>query len=293
MNKTVFTLISAILLFIGCDSHSQTANKEAQPDQTKRATINQTIKEQKQYVYAHGMPSKGKILMVASSPAVSEQTGWPIGFWAAELTHPLHVFQQAGYEVELASTQGGEVVMDGYSNPTDASGYSAHDVISLGYMQQEWFTTMLKNTKKLTEVDAANYEAIFLVGGQAPMYTFRGNPDLEKLFVTFYESGKPSSAVCHSTTLLLEAKASNGELLVHGKTWTGFANSEEDFADKAVGQQIQPYRIEDEARKLEGTTFKVAEPFASYAIADGNLITGQQQNSGAAAAQMVVEQLNR
>ncbi|MBX7227724.1 MAG: type 1 glutamine amidotransferase domain-containing protein, partial [Chitinophagales bacterium] len=251
------------------------------------------VTEVNNYVHFHGAPTKGKILMVASSPSVSKQTGWPIGFWAAELTHPLRVFQEAGYEVELVSTEGGKLVMDSYSNPTDASGYSAHDVISLGYMQQQSFNDMLTNTKKLTDVDAKSYEAIFLVGGQGPMYTYRGNADLEKLFVSFYEAGKPSAAVCHSTTLLLEAKKSNGELLVKGKTWTGFANAEEDFADNAVGMKIQPYRIEDEARKIAGTNFKVAAPFSSYAIADGNLITGQQQNSGAAAAELLVKNLSK
>ena len=85
------------------------------------------------YVHPHGAPKKGTILMVASSPSVSQQTGWPIGFWAAELTHPLWVFQEAGYDIELVSTEGGLLQMDGYSNPTDPSGYSAHDVISLGY----------------------------------------------------------------------------------------------------------------------------------------------------------------
>lgn len=249
--------------------------------------------EQQQYVHFHGAPTKGKILMVASSPSVSKQTGWPIGFWAAELTHPLRVFQEAGYDVELASTEGGKIMMDGYSNPTDASGYSSHDVISLGYMQQKWFNDMLANTKAISAVDPKEYVAIFLVGGQAPMYTFRGNKTLEKLFAGFYESGKPSAAVCHSTTLLLEAKTSKGELLVKGKTWTGFADAEEEFADKAVGQKIQPYRIETEAKKLTGTTFKVAPAFASYAIADGNLITGQQQNSGEAAARLLVSQLKK
>lgn len=251
------------------------------------------IKEDLQYVHVHGMPQKGKILMIASSPTVSKQTGWPIGFWAAELTHPLHVFQEAGYEVELASTEGGKVEMDGYSNPTDASGYSAHDVVSLGYMQLDWFNEMLANTPKVTEVNANDYDAIFLVGGQGPMYTFRGNHDLEKLFADFYDRDKPTAAVCHSTALLLEAKKSSGDLIVKDKTWTGFANTEEEFADQAVGQKIQPYRIEDEAKKITATTFKVAAAFSSYAIADGNLITGQQQNSGAAAARMVVEQLNK
>jgi putative intracellular protease/amidase len=250
------------------------------------------VKEVQSYVHFHGAPFKGKILMVASSPSVSKQTSWPIGFWAAELTHPLHVFQEAGYEVELVSTEGGKLEMDGYSNPMDASGYSAHDVVSLGYMQKPEFNQMLANTKKLTDVNPADYTAVFLVGGQGPMYTFRGNKELEKLFVAFYESGKPAAAVCHSTTLLLDAKKSNGDLLVKGKTWTGFADAEEEFADKAVGMKIQPYRIEEEARKIADTTFKVAAPFSSYAIADGNLITGQQQNSGAAAAKLLVEQLS-
>ncbi len=251
------------------------------------------VKEVNSYVHFHGAPSKGRILMVASSPNTSQQTGWSIGFWAAELTHPLRVFQEAGYEVELVSTEGGDLQMDGYSNPTDESGYSAHDIITLGYMQKPEFNALLKNTKKLTEVETKNYDAIFLVGGQGPMYTYKGNTDLEKLFADFYESGKPSAAVCHSTTLLLEAKKSNGELIVKGKTWTGFADAEEEFADQAVGMKIQPYRIETEARKIEGTTFKVAAPFSSYAIADGNLITGQQQNSGAAAAELVVEALQK
>ncbi len=290
MNAIKLTLLSAALILVIHKSFGQSKGVSKTKDLQE---MESAIKEDQHYVHAHGFPTKGKILMIASSPSVSKQTGWPIGFWAAELTHPLHVFQEAGYEVELASTEGGEIVMDGYSNPTDQSGYSAHDVISLGYMQQDWFNNMLKNTKKLTEVVTDDYDAIFLVGGQAPMYTFRGNHDLEKLFVSFYEAGKPSSAVCHSTTLLLEAKRTNGELLVKGKTWTGFANAEEEFADQAVGQKIQPYRIEDEARKLEGTNFKVAAPFSSYAITDGNLITGQQQNSGAAAAKMVVELLSK
>ena len=283
MKKSILATITVSLIALtGLAQPSQSGNKSA----TK-------VTEKNSYVHFHGAPSKGKILMVASSPSVSKQTGWPIGFWAAELTHPLRVFQEAGYDVELVSTEGGKIEMDSYSNPLDASGYSSHDVITLGYLQQKGFQDMLSNTKKMTAVDPKQYDAIFLVGGQGPMYTYRGNEALQKLFVAFYESGKPSAAVCHSTTLLLEAKKSNGEYLVKGKSWTGFANSEEDFADKAVGMKIQPYRIEDEARKMTGTTFKTAAPFSSYAITDGNLVTGQQQNSGAAAAEMVVNLLNK
>lgn len=244
------------------------------------------------YVHPHGEPFKGKILMIISSPSVSKQTGWPIGFWAAELTHPMRVFQEAGYEIDLVSTEGGKVEMDSYSNPLDPSGYSSSDVISLGYMQKKEFMNALQNTKKISDVTSESYDAIFLVGGQGPMYTYKGNLALQKLFVSFYEANKPAVAVCHATTLLLEAKKSNGDFLVDGKTWTGFANAEEDYADKAVGQKIQPYRIEEEAKKMKNTTFKVAVPFSSYAIRDGFLITGQQQNSGEAAAKLLITALN-
>jgi putative intracellular protease/amidase len=60
-----------------------------------------------------------------------------------------------------------------------------------------------------------------------------------------------------------------------------------------VGQKIQPFWIEDEAGKIAGTNFVVNGMFKPFAIRDGNLITGQQQYSGAAAAQLVIEALGR
>ena len=193
MVKSIFTISLIVLTTIGLSVQTKKSSK--------KLNSNKMVTEVNNYVHFHGAPAKGKILMVASSPSVSKQTQWPIGFWAAELTHPLRVFQEAGYDIELVSTQGGKLEMDGYSNQTESSGYSSHDVISLGYMQQKSFNEMLANTKKLTEVDAKNYDAIFLVGCQGPMYTFKGNKELENLFVAFYEAGKPSAAVCHSTTL--------------------------------------------------------------------------------------------
>ena len=61
------------------------------------------------------------------------------------------------------------------------------------------------------------------------------------------EFAEVTALVCHATCLLLDTKLSNGELLVKGKTWTGFANSEEQFADNFVGKRIQPFWIEDES----------------------------------------------
>lgn len=251
--------------------------------------MDSTVKEIIGHSAAHGSQGAAKkVLMIASNPAVSAQTGWPIGFWAAELTHPYLEFTEAGWEVVIASPEGGKIEFDAYSDPRDPSAYSAGDLISMGFINTPALMEQLEQTQKLSSINPDDFDALFLVGGQAPMYTFKGNEELMTFFSQFYESGKPTAAVCHSTTILTDVKLSNGEYLVAGKKWTGFANSEEDFADQAVGQQIQPYRIEDNARAMANTHFTVQPAFTPYAIQDGNLITGQQQNSGAAAAQLVI-----
>ncbi len=111
--------------------------------------------------------------------------------------------------------------------------------------------------------------------------------------ITAHRAGKVTALVCHATCLLLETRLPNGSLLVEGKTWTGFANDEERYADGIVGRRIQPFWIEDEARQIPGTNFVVDQPFREFAVRDGRLVTGQQQNSGAAAARLVVEALGR
>jgi putative intracellular protease/amidase len=200
-------------------------------------------------------------------------------------------FVESGYEVTIASPEGGALVADGYSDPEDPSGYSAHDLISLGFKTSPTHRALVENTIRLADVAVADFAAVFLAGGQAPMYTFVDNPEVHALVRSFYEAGKPTAIVCHATSVLLRATATTGSLIVEGRTWTGFANAEERFADEIVGRRIQPFWIEDEARKITGTNFVVNSPFKPFALRDGNLITGQQQYSGAAAARLVIEAL--
>lgn len=232
-----------------------------------------------------------RVLMIAANPAVSPTTGWPIGFWAAELTHPYWVFTEAGYQVDIASPRGGKLELDSYSDPRDASGYSAHDLLSLGFLSSPTHAALLEHTPSIDGVDVAGYDAVFLAGGQSPMVTFVDDTRLHRLVAAFHDAGKVVAVVCHATCVLLTLRGADGELLVAGKTWTGFADSEEDFADSFVGRRIQPFRIEEEARKIAGTNFVVGGRFRPFALRDGRLVTGQQQYSGAAAARLVVEAL--
>jgi len=231
-----------------------------------------------------------RIAIVASNPAVSKQTGWPIGFWWSELTHPYWEFIEHGYRVEIFSPDGGKLEADTWSDPRDESQYSRDDLITLGFIHSPELTAMIDQSKPISQLKPAEFDAVLFVGGQGPMYTYHEDPRVHDLAGACLRAGKITAVLCHATCLLLKAKA-EGKLLVDGKTWTGFANSEEDYADAFTGKRIQPFRIEDEAKKLAGTNFIVAGRFKAHAVRDGNLITGQQQYSGTAVARLVVEAL--
>lgn len=232
-----------------------------------------------------------RIVIVASNPAVSGQTGWPIGFWWAELSHPFLEFTERGYKVDVASPEGGGLQADSWSDPGDESGYSAEDLVSLGFINSPPHMKLVEESKPLAAVRVNDYDGALFVGGQGPMYTFIDDERVHALVVSFYEAGKVTAVICHATCVLLKTRLADGRLLVEGKTWTGFANSEERYVSDFVGQKIQPFWIEDEAEKLANTNFIVSGRFKPHAVRDGNLITGQQQYSGRAAARLVIEAL--
>lgn len=239
-----------------------------------------------------------RVAIVIANPAVSASTGWPVGFWWAELTHPYYEMTEKGYEVEVFSPAGGRCEPDAMSDPRDASGYSASDLISLGFIHTPPLVALVESTKKVAEIDVENFDAIIVAGGQAPMSNFDQATDLHQKFVEFFEAGKITCALCHGVAILRYARLSNGEYLAKGKTVTGFANVEEDFADNAVWEygmlprdkHLMPWRIEDELKKL-GANYVQAGLWRGFAVRDGNLVTGQQNFSGGETARMVIRAL--
>ena len=231
-----------------------------------------------------------RVLMVVANPGISATLGWPVGFWAAELFHPYYEFTKRRYDITIASPEGGKVEVDGLSDPRDPSRWSADDLISMGALNTPDVTDLLVTTPALRDLDLTTFDAIVICGGQGPMFQFRDHADLKGAITYFYEAKKPTAALCHGTTALLDVQLSDGSYLITGRTMTGFANVEEDYGDAAVGQKIMPYRIEDAARE-RGANFIQAGLFKAFAVRDQNLITGQQQYSGTRVAELVIEAL--
>jgi putative intracellular protease/amidase len=242
--------------------------------------------------------ARKRVAIVIANPAVSTTTGWPVGFWWSELTHPYHVFTSRGYEVEVFSPDGGRCEADAMSDPDDPSGYSEGDLVSRGFLHTPRLRALVEQTRKVAEIDVAAFDAIVVAGGQAPMFNFEQAVDLQRTFVAFFEAGKVACALCHGTAILAYAKLSSGEYLARGRTVTGFANVEEDFADQAVwgmgllprDRHVMPWRIEDRLREL-GANYVQAGAWRGFAVRDGNLVTGQQNFSGEETARVVVEAL--
>lgn len=246
-------------------------------------------------------PSKRKrIALVIANPAVSSTTGWPVGFWWSELTHPYYVFSEAGYELELFSPNGGACLADAMSDPNDPSGYSRSDLISQGFIHTPELRALVEQTRPVREIELDRFDAILVAGGQSPMFSFADAADLHRVFAAFYSAGKIAAALCHGVAILADARDADGKLIAAGKTVTGFANVEEDFADQAVwnygllprDRHVMPWRIEDRLREL-GANYVHAGLWRSFAVRDGNLITGQQNFSGEETARLIVEALGR
>ena len=95
-------------------------------------------------------PEKPKrVAIVVSNPATSKQTGWPIGFWWSELTHPYWEFTERGYQVDIYSPEGGKLVADNWSDPRDESKYSVTDLISLGFISSPEHDRLVANSKPI------------------------------------------------------------------------------------------------------------------------------------------------
>ena len=231
-----------------------------------------------------------KVLIVVANPSVSSTLGWPVGFWGAELTHPYYELTERGFEVTIASPDGGKVEMDSLSDPRDPSKWSAEDLITMGFVNTPELMALLENTPRVADLDLDEYDAIMVAGGQAPMFTYRGNAAVEGAIRRFYEAEKPTAIYCHGTAALVDLTLSDGSYLVDGKTVTGFSNQEEEFSDRFVGQQVMPWRVEDILRE-RGANYVQGGLFKAFAVRDGRLITGQQQYSGRKVAQMVIEAL--
>lgn len=223
-----------------------------------------------------------KVLFVVTSHDKLGNTGEKTGFWTEELAAPYYALIDNGVEIDIATPLGGQPPIDPKSEDPSAATEDTKR-----YDSDTVLLEKLKNTKKLSEVNQADYDAVFYPGGHGPLWDLAEDVDSAALIASFYTNNKPVSFVCHAPAALKNVKI-NGEFLVKGKNVTGFSNTEEE----AVGlTSIVPFLLEDVLQQ-NGATYTKAEDWHAYAVEDGLLITGQNPASSKLVAEKLLHHLH-
>ncbi|KAL0065210.1 hypothetical protein AAF712_002036 [Marasmius tenuissimus] len=226
------------------------------------------------------MPS---ILFVFTSADKNLQGG-QTGYFLPEAAHPYYVLAPH-FDIEFASPKGANPPVDEGS----VKSY-AEDKESVQWLKDETVKSKLAKAKKLSDVKASDYDAIFYPGGHGPVIDLPYDTTNHKLASEFFQAGKITSAVCHGPAALVGATGKDGKSVFNGRKATGFSNKEEEMVNmvKAV-----PFLLEDKIKENGGTYDKAAEPWGEKVIVDGNLITGQNPNSAAAVGKAILAALKK
>ena len=184
------------------------------------------------------------ILVILTSHDQLGDTGLKTGFWLEELAAPYYVLLDSGASLTLASPAGGKPPLDPKSELPDfktrATERFDHDSTAQAALAQ---------TKKLSEINLSDFDAIFFPGGHGPLWDLASDLNSIRLIEMCHALGKPVAAVCHGPAVLLWTKDSDGLPLVRGKRVTGFSNSEEAAVELST---VVPFSVEEELGKLGG-----------------------------------------
>jgi len=219
------------------------------------------------------------LIMITSADKLGDH---PTGVWLEEVASPYYAFLGAGLQVVLGSINGGKPTVDDASLQGDALTETAKRFQEDADAQAKFAATM-----PLSDVQAADYQAIFLPGGHGTCVDFPDNEKLIALIEDIYKNNGIVSSVCHGPTSLVNVKI-NGEPIVKGKKVCAFSDEEEKMVKL---DSIVPFMLETRLREL-GADYQVGEAWAPKAVADGRLITGQNPASSEEVAKLVVAAFN-
>ena len=223
-----------------------------------------------------------KILFIVTSTA-SYASGLKTGLWLSELTHVYDKAITQGYDLYIASTQGGQVPLDPESlKPL------VLDKLTKAYTKDAAFMQLLNKSIPLQAVQDEVFDLVYLAGGHGTMYDFPNDVILQRLIQQHVARDKKIAAICHGVCGLLNVKTVTGDYLIQNKKLTGFNW----FEERLAGRRNQvPFNLENELKVRKANYTKALIPMTSKVVVDGNLITGQNPFSSKEMANVLLQEL--
>ena len=226
-----------------------------------------------------------KALIVTTSHGVLGATGKATGVYPSEMTIPYYEFLDAGLDVDIASIKGGEIPIEpiGLRFPM-----KSHQ--DKRYQKDDAAKEKTKHSLKIDDINFLDYDIIFMAGGWGASYDLGTSEVLGNKITEANAKGILLGSVCHGVLGFLMAKDTTGLPLVEGKKMTGVTDKQV----KELNISITPMHPETELRKhgaiyQSNTGFR--DFFATYTVVDGNMATGQNQNSSGETAQSLLKML--
>jgi putative intracellular protease/amidase len=224
-----------------------------------------------------------RALVITTSHDTLGDTGKKTGVFASEMTAPYYTFLDAGMTVDVASIRGGTIPVEPMSVKWPLR--SSHDS---RFLKDPDFKRKTDAAPAVSAVDGAQYDAVFLAGGWGAAFDFEQSPELGRLLLQADDAGAVIGGVCHGPLGLLAARRGNGQPLVNGRRMTAVTDKQVD----ELGITHTPRHPERDLRaagaKFESST-RFRDIFASHVVADGRLVTGQNQNDGAETADRMMQ----
>lgn len=281
LKKILISVVTLVILLVLVCGFTVNWIKGFIPSAAEMSKVKASQKSDIDYLQHPVLEHRGKILAVVTSIDEMGASGKTTGYELTELARAYWVFQTNGFEVHIASTKGGTppIVLD----DDDMREYD------YAFLNNPEAQAKVTHTLLIDDVNPADYEAVYFVGGKGAMFDFPDNPAIKKIVKQLYQNGKVVSAVCHGPAALVNVELDNGEWIAANKSISAFTNEEELFLIPDA-ESVFPFLLQDKLVE-QGANFKAGTTYLEQVVQDGKLLTGQNPWSVWKLAENVVQAL--
>ncbi len=220
-------------------------------------------------------------MILTSHADLADETA-ETGVWLSTFADAYYAFIEAGFEVTVASPNGGKPPIDPLSEQDD------HATEGVNIYRNDFMAQMeIGNTWNLEEVESTVYDALYIADGHGALWDLADNRQLGKLLYESLLNDSPIAMVGHGVAAILSLSRLRPEVL-NGLRVTGFTDTEEALLKR---HSYLPFSLTNRLKTFGAHFSHAIIPFTPHVETDGIFITGQNPASASMVAQTLLERM--